>query len=75
MLDDDNDHFWSMYNEQHDYDYFMEHQDTYGTGGGKHPVYWTVVSVLVLIAALAFPSSPGVPIFIFMMALSGSFCL
>lgn len=43
--------------------------------GGSHPVYWSVVIGIVLLLLLAFPSSPGLALFVIAFAFSFSFCL
>ena len=35
MLHDDNDHFWRMYNDEYDYEYFQQHQEDYQRGRGR----------------------------------------
>ena len=52
MLHDDNDHFWKMYNEEHDYEYFKEHEDDYsGRGRIQHPVYWLLAWAFIIFVA------------------------
>ena len=73
MLHDDNDHFWRMYNDEHDYEYFQEHQDDcQRSRGRRHPIYWAVVFIVTVILGMVFPTSPGVWIFFLLFAISGS---
>ena len=70
------DEFWRDYEILHDYDYINEHKDDYGGyRRGGHPVYWTVVWIIAIILAIAFPESPLLPLMLLALAFSFSFCL
>ena len=73
MHDDD---FWREYEIMHDDDYFNEHKNDFGGfRRGGHPIYWTVVWIIVIILGIACPKSPGIPLFFLAMAFSLSVCL